>query len=90
MRVEVTNATEEGKVTFTAATPRVGVPVTAMLEDPDGDETGHEWQWMVADTAVDDATRTDIDGATSATFTPRDRDLGDFLSVKVKYTDDKG
>ena len=61
-----------------------------MLEDPDGDETGHEWQWMVADTAVDDATRTDIDGATSATFTPRDRDLGDFLSVKVKYTDDKG
>ena len=36
VRVEVTNAEESGVVTFTAATPRVGVPVTAMLEDPDG------------------------------------------------------
>ena len=71
-------------------TPRVGVPLTAMLEDPDGDETGHEWQWMVADTATDADTGTAIDGATSATFTPRDGDLAKFLSVKVKYTDGKG
>ena len=75
-------------MTFTVTTPRVGVPLTAMLEDPDGDETGHEWQWMVADNSGDAGTV--IDGATSATFTPRDRDLGDSLSVKVKYTDGKG
>ena len=88
VRVEVANATEGGAVTFTVATPRVGVPVTAMLEDPDGDETGHEWQWRVAD--VVDGAATAIDGATLATFTPRDRDLTKFLSVKVKYTDGKG
>ena len=88
VRVEVTNAKEAGEVTFTAGTPRVGVPLTAELEDPDGDETGHEWQWMVADSSADAGTA--IDGATSATFTPRDRDLTKFLSVKVKYTDGKG
>ena len=53
VRVEVTNAQEAGEVTFTVGTPRVGVPLTAMLEDPDGDETGHEWQWMVADNLGD-------------------------------------
>ena len=90
VRVEVTNAKETGEVTFTVATPRVGVPLTAMLEDPDGDETGHEWQWMVADTDADSDTGTAIDGATSATFTPRDGDVGKFLGVKVKYTDGKG
>ena len=87
VRVEVTNAKEAGEVTFTAATPRVGVPVTAMLEDPDGDETGHEWQWRVTPTG---GTATAIDGATSATFTPRSSDLTKTLSVKVKYTDGKG
>ena len=90
VRVEVTNAKEAGEVTFTVATPRVGVPVTAMLEDPDGDETGHEWQWMVTESGNGNDTATVIDGATAATFTPRDRDLGDSLSVKVKYTDGKG
>ena len=49
VRVEVTNAEEAGTVTFTVGTPRVGVPLTAMLEDPDGDETGHAWQWRVAE-----------------------------------------
>ena len=88
VRVEVTNTKEVGSVTFTVGTPRVGVPLTAMLEDPDGDETGHEWQWMVADEA--DGPVTDIDGATAATFTPRDSDLDKFLSVEVKYTDGKG
>ena len=88
VRVEVTNAKEAGEVTFTVATPRVGVPLTAMLDDPDGDETGHEWQWRMADNATD--TGTAIDGATAATFTPRDRDVEKFLSVKVKYTDGKG
>ena len=90
VRVEVTNDREAGMVTFTVATPRVGVPLTAMLDDPDGDETGHEWQWMVADGDADTDTGTAIDGATSATFTPRDKDVGKFLGVKVKYTDGKG
>ena len=50
VRVEVENVKEDGVVTFSVNTPRVGVPVTAMLEDPDGGETGHEWQWMMAET----------------------------------------
>ena len=78
-------------MTFSVNTPRVAVPVTATLSDPDGGETGHEWQWMVADTAnAADDDKTDIEGATSATFTPRDADMGKFLSVKVEYTDGKG
>ena len=91
VRVEVENVNEAGGVTFSVNTPRVAVPVTAMLEDPDEDETGHEWQWMVANSAnaADDA-KTDIEGATSATFTPRDEDMGKSLSVKVEYTDGKG
>ena len=45
-------------MTFTVGTPRVGVPLTAMLADPDGGETGHEWQWMVV-VAEEDAVKTD-------------------------------
>ena len=41
-----------------------------------------------ANAADDD--KTDIEGATSATFTPRDADMGKNLSVKVEYTDGKG
>ena len=91
VRVEVGNVSEAGTVTFSVNTPRVAVPVTAMLSDPDGGETGHEWQWMVADNAnAADDDKTDVEGATSATFTPRDEDLGKFLSVKVEYTDGEG
>ena len=46
VRVEVSNVNEAGEVTFSVNTPRVAVPVTATLSDPDGGETGHEWQWM--------------------------------------------
>ena len=91
VRVEVTNVNEAGEVTFSVSTPRIAVPVTAMLDDPDEGEAGHEWQWMVADStnAADDA-KTEIEDATSATFVPRDEDMGKYLSVKVKYTDGKG
>ena len=91
VRIEVTNVNEAGVVTFSVNEPRTGVPVTAMLEDPDGGEAGHEWQWMVADDAgaADDA-KTEIEDATSATYTPRDEDMDKFLSVKVEYTDGKG
>ena len=91
VRVEVTNVNEAGVVTFSVNAPRTGVPVTAMLEDPDGGETGHEWQWMMADEAgAADDDKTEIEDATSATYTPRDEDMDKFLSVKVEYTDGKG
>ena len=92
VRVEVTNVNEAGEVTFSVNAPRIGVPVTAMLDDPDGGETGHEWQWMVAadDAGAADDAKTEIEDATSATYTPRDEDMGKFLSVNVEYTDGKG
>ena len=89
VRVEVTNAKEAGEVTFTVGTPRVGVPLTAMLEDPDGDETGHEWQWMVADSPKLAPRRLSTVQRRRPSL-PATETWTKFLSVKVKYTDGKG
>ena len=43
--VEVPNVDELGVVTLSRTQPRVGVPVTASLTDPDGNISGVKWQW---------------------------------------------
>ena len=43
--VRVVNLDEDGEVTFTQVQPQVGVPITAMLSDPDKGITGTMWQW---------------------------------------------
>ena len=99
--IEVTDVIEDGDVTLSTDQPAIGVPITARVSDPDRNITGEEWQWASADTAG--GTFVDIDGATSATFTPREAvpddpdtavdetmasDEGKFLQVKVTYRDD--
>ena len=43
--VTVTNVNEPGMVTQSAVQPRVGVPITASLTDPDGDISDLTWLW---------------------------------------------
>ena len=77
--VTVTNVEETGMVTFSSLQPRVGVELTAMLEDPDGGITGLTWQWNDGSD--------DIEDATSATYTPVAADIGDTLTATATYKD---
>ena len=95
--IKVTNVDEDGDVTLSTDQPAIGVPITATVSDPDNGITGEKWQWASTDTAG--GTFVDIDGATSATFTPREAvedtdgnetmasDEGKFLQATVEYRD---
>ena len=52
VKVTVNNENEDGVVTLSRTQPRVGVPVTASLTDPDGSISGLRWQWF-DDTIID-------------------------------------
>ena len=45
VKVTVTDADELGVVTLSETYPRVGIPITASLSDPDGSVTAVTWQW---------------------------------------------
>ena len=88
--IMVTNKEEEGKVTLSSQQPKSGAPLTAMVTDPDGGVTGVKWQWY-HDVIVEENLATNaIEGATSATYTPRDVNFGASLSVRAAYTDGYG
>ena len=84
--VTVTNMEEPGTVTLSSVQPRVGVPITATLTDPDGDISDVTWKWQRVDA--------DIRGATSATYTPvfnatddAKNDVGKNLMAIATYSD---
>ena len=81
VKVKVANVNELGTVTLSAVQPRVGVPLTASLTDLDGGVSGLKWQWNNG---------TDIDGATSDTYTPTSEDVGDTLTATATYIDAQG
>ena len=80
--VSVTNVEETGTVTLSTLQPRVGVELTAMLEDPDGGITGLMWQWSKGGA--------DIEDATSASYTPVADDIGATLTATATYKDGAG
>ena len=80
--VKVTNEEEDGTVTLSSLQPRVGVPITARLTDPDSGVSGVTWQWQRGST--------DIEKATSATYTPVAGDVGQKLMASASYTDGEG
>ena len=45
VKVTVTNAEENGKVTLSQPRPRVGLAITASYSDPDGGLASATWQW---------------------------------------------
>ena len=77
--VTVTNVEEDGKVTLSNRHPEVGVPIRAMLTDPDDGVRDVTWQWS------DD--NADIAGAKSASYTPVSGDIGKKLTATATYRD---
>ena len=103
--ITVTNANEDGSVTFSSVQPKVGRPFTATLNDPDGMTTGVTWQWWRTtnaslDTAPDfldaDPQTGNRDGwekiadAKSDTYKPVSGDVDRWLIAMATYTDPDG
>ena len=82
VEVKVANVDEPGMVTLSTVQPRVGIALTASLTDIDGGVSGVTWQWQ--------SNNSDIDDATSDTYTPIAVDLNDTLTAKAMYTDAQG
>ena len=97
VRVAVTNLNEGGEVVFTAGGEGyIDQELVAEVQDEDdhGGDLGEPyqgvliqtWQWARSD-ADNDAAFTDIDGATTNTYTPGQADSGRFLRVTATYID---
>ena len=75
----VTNVNEGGKVTYSSVRPKVGIPFTASLSDPDGETMDVEWEWKRTISGTDATTDCSADGVAfdmdidedSDTYTPR-------------------
>ena len=87
--------TSAGTVTATVNRPATGTPTisgtaqvgqtltasTSGITDPDGlTNVSYSYQWLADDT--------EIDGATSSTYTPQTTDIGQVIKVRVTFTDD--
>ena len=70
--VTITNVDEEGTVTLSSEQPKIGIELTATLEDPDGVVADSvKWTWhAVVENAGDDDNA--IAMATSDTYTPEE------------------
>ena len=79
---------DNGVVTLSPAQPVVGEAVTATLADPDIPVSGTTWQWARASSAT--ASGTPITGATSASYTPVQADVGSYLQATASYNDAQG
>ena len=79
VRVKVTNVAETGTIEFSSLQPKVGVPLTATLDDSDDNVTNLMWQWSKGGI--------DIKDETSDTYTPVADDINGMLTVTATYRD---
>ena len=79
---------DDGTVTLSTRTPEVGSAITATLSDPDRPVTNISWQWEKSSNGS--TGWTDIQGATSGSYTPGESDAGIFLRATVSYDDAVG
>ena len=83
--ITLTNNLATGAPTISGAA-QVGQTLTAStsgIADTDGlDNVNYSYQWLADDT--------DIDGATSSTYTVQSTDDGKVIKVRVTFTDDEG
>ena len=84
VKVTVDNVEEAGTVTLNKVQPRVGIPVTASLTDPDNSISRLTWQWTDGSD--------DIEGATTDTYTPKAADVTNNVTLvaEASYTDGHG
>ena len=81
--VMITNVDETGRFGAITGTLQVGQTLTAgAITDPDGGVTGIAYQWQ--------GDSTDINSATSMTYTPGVADIGKTIQVVATYTDTLG
>ena len=85
--VMVTDMDEDGSVTIMPTMARAGVELTASLDDPDETTSNEAWAWLTSDAM--DGTYTEIDGGTTAMYTPTADEVGTYLKARVMYTDGK-
>ena len=85
--INVINEDEAGTISYSPTTPKARIPLTASLTDPDGSVTGELWAWELSS---DGNSWSTISGATSATYTPSDDDLNQYLRASVSYSDGQG
>ena len=94
VKVTVTNVNEDGTVTMSQLQPRVGVPITASVTDPDGDVSNVTWQWYNGTFTPENLDQNAaIAKATSATYKPVAADIDDIddtLTARAMYTDGHG
>ncbi len=82
-------ADQPGSVTLSSNTSKVGVALTATLEDPDGNIANEMWQWESSPNQ-EPAIWTAISGANTASYIPQLSDSGNLLRAKVTYDDTTG
>ncbi len=85
--VTVTNEEEAGTLTLSSQQPLVGTLLTATLDDPDGDITSLSWTW---ERSQNRSNWSEIDGATTESYTPAGDDLDHYLRVTASYDDGEG
>ena len=98
--VKITDSDEAGMITLSSENPVTGTPITATLEDSDGDVMNIGWQWYLLDDtqAADTASiaaaialtgeaSTAIGKATSDSYTPKAGDIGMHLVARAMYMD---
>ncbi len=85
--ISVGNDDEDGKVTLSSGMPAAGTALAATLSDPDGSISGTIWAWHSSSNGT---AWNAIDGATSATYTPQNGDVGLYLRATASYTDGEG
>ena len=85
--ITVVNVEEAGTLNLSSQQPRIGIQLTATLDDPDGGVSGRTWSW---DQSSDGRTWSEIDGALGNTYTPTDSDLNQILRVRITYSDSHG
>ena len=78
---------DDGRVSLSTSTPRVGSLVSASLSDPDLPVSNVSWAW---ERSADGASGwTSVLNATSS-YTPRQSDFGYYLRASASYTDAVG
>ena len=82
--ITINNVDEGGVVALSSQHPRTGAPLTATLEDPDGEASAVAWKW---ESSTDRNNWTEITGATAGSYTPVQTDEGSYLQVTATYTD---
>ena len=86
--VTITDMDEDGTVTLSSMAPVVDTELTATLMDQDGMVSGETWQWAKSGAAA--GPFDDIGGATNASYTPVEADVGMYLRATASYTDGHG